>query len=212
MKADQIKDRAILPDEPTLTTGDWIKRYRRAARLTQIELARATHKTQATISRWEAGQEAIFINDLETLAALFRAKGLNPEPPPGLTPAIAPAVPVRGYITAGGAVQTDPDRVERVPAPEGYGHLCLVAYRVATDTLPVLAREAILFTEQREPGEPMDDAVNVLSIISTPERGMLLGLPRAAARGRYIIERPTGRTVETTITTAAPVLLVQFGA
>jgi transcriptional regulator with XRE-family HTH domain len=208
MKADQTARRADTPDTPPLTTGDWIRRHRRAARLTQIELARTTGKTQATISRWEAGQEAIFVNDLEALATLFRTKGLNPEPPPGLNPGHAPVVPVRGYIGSGGAVHADPDKIERVPAPEGFGHLCLVAYRVATDTLPVLTRGTLLFTEQREPGEQVEDAVGALSVLTTPERGTLLGLPRPAARGRFTIERPSGRTIETDVSTAAPVLLI----
>jgi transcriptional regulator with XRE-family HTH domain len=188
------------------TTGDWIKHYRHTAKMTQIELARAIHKTQATISRWESGQDAILLTDVEMLLALFRQRGIEPTPPPRLTMPAANDVRVHGFVGDGGVIAADPDRVEYVAPPESFLHLSLAAYRVATDTLPVLARGTLLFAAS-EVNEP--DAVSpALSVVTTPERGTLLGFPRLGGRGRYFIERLCGRVIDTPITTAAPILLI----
>jgi DNA-binding XRE family transcriptional regulator len=190
-------------NEITRGRGDWIKRHRHASKMTQIELARALGKTQATISRWESGQDAILVSDIEALADLFRRKGLNPEPPPGLLP-LHRRVRIHGNISDGGTVVVDPDRVQHVAAPDGMGEAMLAAYCVETDALPVLVRGTLLFAEQRE----TVDNLNALAIITMPERGTLLGIPRATRRGRAAIERPAGRVIETDLTAVWPVRLI----
>jgi DNA-binding XRE family transcriptional regulator len=193
-------------DDFTRSTGQWIKRYRHAAKMTQIELARALSKTQATISRWEAGQDAMLITDIEHLADLFRRKGLNPEPPPALA-ARHLSIRIHGNVTDGGVILVDPDRVRHVAPPEGFGDVALAAYCVETDALPVLTRGTILFAEQREAVDN-DGATGALAVVATPERGTLLGVPRATRKGRVILERPAGRCIETDATAIWPVRLI----
>lgn len=66
--------------ERDMTFAVWVKDLRRAADLTQLELADAVHVSVAAVKNWERGATVPFPAVLTALNYLAHERGLDPPP------------------------------------------------------------------------------------------------------------------------------------
>lgn len=161
--------------------GDWVRTWRKKAKLSQIQLAELVGKRQATISRWENGEDAVPSTDLKTLVAIFRAQGVEVTPPIASTTTPGPLperklVPLRGYIGERGQIHPANVAAGLIEAPFGVdyahpdGHRPEGVYIAETDALSPFARGWRFFVEE---GADWQEGPNGLAVVHTREFGIV---------------------------------------
>lgn len=173
--------------------------------MSQTELGNELGKTQATVSRWENGQEGIRHSDFVAMRDVFVAKGVNVAPLMSEQRSSTDLAALHGVVTSGGIIRPaeDAERETRVLAPGMKGKRAYVLGGAGA-----LPEGWFIFAEPRREGQSYEDAVDRLSVIACQSGHTILGVVRRGRGEAEHIERAGTPTIfDAVILHASPVLM-----
>lgn len=201
------------------TLGQRIRRMRKQAKLTQIQLATLLNTAQSSISRWEGDEDEPNPAYMAALAQAFDTTEAElhygPEGEPAKAPEIQ-TVPVVGYVGAGDKVYPIDDHpmgqgFEEVEVPFTIGKP-LVAVRVRGDSMRPMLHDNWLLIYTRDHDGVVDDCMNKLCIVKVSDDGptLIKEVRRGPKRGRFNLLSTNASPIEdVALDWAARVLFIQ---
>lgn len=134
----------VLAYPPSMALGDRIKAARKAAGLSQVELAQRLRIGQTTISKWERGESEPDRSQTRELELTLGLSAYALDASDGLPE--RRKLPVMGYIGAGQAVEKQPSSfpLEYIDAPPGAPDDAVCAIVRGTSMLPFLRPDNVI--------------------------------------------------------------------